>query len=75
LWRDVLLDSTGVTLSLTNQDYSAQVKYLAQHITLNEAQNYIQSVANTLDYLDHNVNTRLALEVLLMDFPRLNISL
>jgi hypothetical protein len=32
-------------------------------------------VAKTLDYLDHNVNTRLALEVLLMDFPRINISL
>jgi DNA polymerase-3 subunit delta' len=75
LWRDVLLDSTGITHSLTNQDHSAQVKCLAQHITLNEVQNYIQSVAKTLDYLDHNVNTRLALEVLLMDFPRINISL
>jgi DNA polymerase-3 subunit delta' len=75
LWRDVLLDSTGVTHSLTNQGHSAQVKTLAQQITLNQAQNYIQAVANTLDYLDHNVNTRLALEVLLMDFPRINISL
>jgi DNA polymerase-3 subunit delta' len=75
LWRDVLLDSTGVTHSLTNQGHSAQVKTLAQQITLNQAQTYIQAVANTLDYLDHNVNTRLALEVLLMDFPRINISL
>jgi DNA polymerase-3 subunit delta' len=75
LWRDVLLNSSGITQSLTNQDHSEQVKYLTEHISMSEAQNYIQAVANTLDYIDHNVNSRLALEVLLMDFPRVNLSL
>jgi DNA polymerase III subunit delta' len=75
LWRDVLLNSTGINHALTNQDQSEQVKFLAEHISLSEAQNNVQSVAHTLDYLDHNVNARLALEVMLMDFPRINISL
>jgi DNA polymerase-3 subunit delta' len=75
LWRDVLLNTIGITHAITNQDYSEQIKNLAEYVSLSDAQNYIQSVANTIDYIDHNVNNRLALEVLLMDFPKVNISL
>jgi DNA polymerase-3 subunit delta' len=75
LWRDVLLSSTGITDSITNLDQSSQVIALAEQIRLRDAQNYIRSIETTLDRMDHNVNTRLALEVLLMDFPRINISM
>jgi DNA polymerase-3 subunit delta' len=74
LWRDVLLSSTGIADSITNLDQSVQIKYLAERIQMGETRNYIRSIDNTLDQMDHNVNTRLALEVLLMDFPRINIS-
>jgi DNA polymerase-3 subunit delta' len=75
LWRDVLLSLTGLDDSISNLDHSPQVKKLAEQIRLDDAQYYIRSIESTLDRIDRNVNTRLALEVLLMDFPRIIISL
>lgn len=73
LWRDVLLRSTGITDSLTNPDYLSQVERLVQQVTLPDARLYARSIESTLNRIDHNVNARLALEVLLMDFPRVNV--
>lgn len=73
LWRDVLLRSTGITDSLTNPDYLSQLERLAQQVTLRDARLYARSIESTLNRIDHNVNARLALEVLLIDFPRVNV--
>ena len=73
LWRDVLIYASGITGSITNQDYSIRLRQLADNIGLSAAQFYVSSVENTLDRIDRNVNSRLALEVLLLDFPRINI--
>ena len=69
-WRDVLIYASGVTGSITNLDYAGQLKLLADEIGMSAAQFYVNSIENTLDRIDRNVNSRLALEVLLMDFPR-----
>ena len=73
-WRDTLIHASGITGSITNPDYSAQIKRLANEIGLNKAQFYVNAIENTMDRIDRNVNTRLALEVFLMDLPRINIS-
>jgi DNA polymerase-3 subunit delta' len=73
-WRDTLIYATGITGSITNPDYSAQIKKLANEIGLHNAQLAINAVENTMDRIDRNVNSRLALEVFLMDLPKINIS-
>ncbi len=72
-WRDALIFAAGITDPITNLDYVPQVKKLADEIGLHKAQFYVNSVENTLDRIDRNVNSRLAVEVLLMDFPKVNI--
>jgi DNA polymerase-3 subunit delta' len=73
-WRDVLIFSTGITGSITNLDHAVQIKDLANEIGLSKAQFYVSAIESTMDRIDRNVNSRLALEVLLMDFPRIHIS-
>ena len=72
-WRDALIFAAGVTDPITNLDYSARIQKLADKIGLHNAQFHVNSVESTLDRIDRNVNPRLALEVLLMDFPRINV--
>jgi len=72
VWRDVLILASGITSEVTNLDYTAQLSQLASAVGLQAAQYYLSSVEKAINRIDHNVNTRLTLEVLLLDFPRLN---
>jgi DNA polymerase-3 subunit delta' len=72
-WRDALIYAAGITDPITNLDYLPHIKKLADEIGLHKAQFYVNSIESTMDRIDRNVNSRLALEVLLMDFPRLHI--
>jgi len=71
-WRDVLIYTSGITDSITNLDYSGPLRQLAGEIGMKAAQFYVNLIENTIVRIDHNVNPRLALEVLLMDLPRIN---
>jgi DNA polymerase-3 subunit delta' len=73
-WRDVLVTASGLSDSMINLDYALQVKYLAQQIGMHSAESYVKSTEDTLERMDRNVNLRLALEVLLMDFPRISFA-
>jgi DNA polymerase-3 subunit delta' len=73
-WRDTLIFATGINSSITNLDYSTQIKRLANEIGLQNVQLAINALENTMDRIDRNVNSRLALEVFLMDLPKINIS-
>lgn len=70
-WRDVLMYSAGITATITNIDYAPRFQRLASDTGLNAAQFYVASVENTIARIDRNVHPRLALEVLLMDLPRI----
>jgi hypothetical protein len=59
--------------SITNVDYSDQIQKLVAVTDLNTAHFQVNAVERTIEHIDHNVNARLALEVLLMDFPKMNI--
>lgn len=72
LWRDVLLVSSQASIAITNLDWQPQVDFLAHALTINQAHTIVRRLEQTLDLLNKNVNTRLALEVLMLDLPRLS---
>lgn len=73
-WRDVLIVTSGLSGSITNLDYSAQIQNLAVATDIHKAKFQVNAVEHTIDYIDRNVNARQAVEVLLMDFPKVNIT-
>jgi len=72
-WRDILIYTEGMNGSITNLDYSTQIQQLAAVANLAKAHSQVNAVLRTMEQIDHNVNARLALEVLLMDYPKINL--
>jgi DNA polymerase-3 subunit delta' len=72
-WRDVLVSAAGITSAFTNQDHSARIERLANEIGLEKAKFFVDAIEKTMERIDRNINSRLALEVLLMDYPRINL--
>ncbi len=73
-WRDVLITAAGISSSLTNLDHLTRINQLAEEIGLQDAQFYVNTIENTMERIDCNVNARLAMEVLLMDYPHIKVS-
>jgi DNA polymerase III subunit delta' len=69
-WRDVLLVSAGTRVPLSNPDREADIRRLAQAVSPTLAGQVIAALRQTGTLLEKNVNTRLALEVVLLDWPR-----
>ena len=74
-WRDVLISTSGMNVQITNLDYMNQVQKLVSITNLQKAHFHVNAIERTIEYIDRNVNTRLALEVLVMDFPIVNLVL
>lgn len=70
-WRDVLMRTAKSSAVLANPDREDQVQSLAARLPLVAAKRSLAAVERTLDQLNTNVNARLAMEVLLLDLPRL----
>lgn len=70
-WRDVVLRSAGSSAALSNPDRGGQISALAEKLPLLSAQAALVAIERTLTQLNTNVNVRLAMEVLLLDLPRL----
>jgi DNA polymerase-3 subunit delta' len=70
LWRDVMLSASGAQAPITNLDREDEVQDLASRYGFPTAAGAVRLLQRTLDQLDHNVNTRLALDVLMLDLPR-----
>jgi DNA polymerase III subunit delta' len=70
-WRDILLIAGGSGAPITNYDRAAALGDLAEWAGLDAAQQALQATRRTIDLLGKNVNARLALEVLLLDYPGL----
>lgn len=69
VWRDVLLVASGSRAPVTNHDRAGQIAALAQAAGRAQAERALVATTRTLDYLGKNANTRLALDVLLLDYP------
>ncbi|MFZ6030727.1 MAG: ATP-binding protein [Chloroflexota bacterium] len=72
-WRDVMLCTAGTRLALLNIDQEAAIRAIAGALSLEIARQTLIKIESTLNLLEKNVNTRLALEVLMLDLPRLNV--
>ncbi len=70
-WRDVLLIRTRRSddARITNVDREDMLREQAARFTLAQIQNALKSVRATARYLTQNVNTRLAMEALLLNLP------
>jgi len=71
-WRDVVLIATESRVPVVNRDRRALLNRLAREIEVPAAQRALQATRRTLDDMQHtNVNMRLAVEVMLLDYPGL----
>ncbi len=72
-WRDLLICASGSSAPLTNLDYEADLRAAAGQIDLPTARARTADLENALTDLDANLNPRLLCEVLLLDWPRIQI--
>jgi len=70
-WRDVLLLAEGSEVPPINADYLDTLQQIASHIMPADARRTLRAVRRTVDALSKYANTRLALEVLMLDWPYL----
>lgn len=71
IWRDVLLKASGASTPLTNLDQSHEIERLATQLDLRTAYDMVHCIEQTRTLVESNVNARLAMEVLLLDLPRI----
>jgi DNA polymerase-3 subunit delta' len=69
-WRDILLHASGSAAPAANVDRLAEIETLAASLDLMLVHQFVQSLENTFDLLERNVNPRLACEVLMLKLPR-----
>jgi DNA polymerase III subunit delta' len=68
-WRDVMLQSAKASAPLENLDWAEKITRNSDWVGLSAARQFVDSIQNTQVCLDNNANTRLALEVLMLDLP------
>jgi DNA polymerase-3 subunit delta' len=68
-WRDLMLVRLDCADMITNIDRKDEIIKIAGHYCLAAIRNFISSIESAADQLKRNVNTRLALEVLMLDIP------
>lgn len=68
-WRDVLLAVSSARVPFTNIDREDEIRSLADRLELQQVQQLLRQIEDTQQALEANANTRLALEVLLLDMP------
>jgi len=70
-WRDVLLLASGAQSPLTNVDRQDELLSQAQRLGMERSTAAIGALRSAADRLNRNAAPRLALEVLMLDLPRL----
>lgn len=68
-WRDILLMGSGSQVPIANIDRLDTLQAIVQRISLEQAQAALKATQRSMSYLARNVNTRLILEVLTLDYP------
>lgn len=71
-WRDVMLRSANPALPVVNLDFEEDINTLAPRIGLTEARKRVTALEKSITRLDGNLNARLLIEVLLLDWPHLS---
>lgn len=71
-WRDVLLVQHHATTPLVNRDHEHAIRQIATATSTEQTMTVLKGLSRTFEYVDRNVNPRLAVEVLMLDMPRLS---
>lgn len=69
-WRDVLVAASGAAAPLVNADRAEDIRALAARLGLDAARRLTEQAEKAVERLDMNVNARLLVEVLLLDWPK-----
>ncbi len=69
-WRDVLLESSGADAPITNIDRMGELHEQASRFGTATSSHIIRALREAIQRLERNANTRLTLEVLMLDLPR-----
>lgn len=69
-WRDVLLTQQGLAGPVNNTDKKEEIAIHAQGLDPQTVRAYLDTLQRIEGYLHHTVNTRAALDVLLLRLPR-----
>jgi len=68
-WRDLVLTAHNCPDLVVNVDMREQIQTQAAKIGAGRAEKMIRSILQTREAIEQNVNTRVALEVLMLDIP------
>jgi DNA polymerase-3 subunit delta' len=71
-WRDVMLAGYGLNKATSNPDRRSEIMMLSNRIPENQVVKTVHAFQDTIDAIDSNANIRLALETLMLDFPRVD---
>jgi DNA polymerase III subunit delta' len=69
-WRDVMLRVAQAETPLVNIDRNMEIEFLAGRLDLSTTRRVVNDLESALEKMDRNVNSRLLVEVLLLDLPR-----
>ena len=70
-WRDVLLAAESSPVKPSNVDRTVAIEQLVYNVTSDEALAALRATETMRDQLKYNINLRLALEVMFLDYPGL----
>jgi DNA polymerase-3 subunit delta' len=72
-WRDVLLLIHSTVTSISNRDRRHALEQIARTVSVEDVQRTLAAIDRTARYINQNVNARLALEVLMLDLPKMRL--
>ncbi len=70
-WRDVMLVASNAETAPINSDQQPGIHHAAEKIGLDSAAQAVETIQRTIALFPRNINARLALEVLMLDLPRI----
>ena len=68
-WRDLLLIEGGSSTEISNVDREATLRSQARGYSLTQVRDFIEALRTAVWQLEHNANTRLTLEILMLNLP------
>jgi len=71
-WRDVLLQTLNSPVNVCNVDRQVKIEQLAYDVRPDQAMSALRATQTLLDQLNYNINLRIALEVMFLDYPGLS---
>jgi len=71
-WRDVLMLTAGADTPLTNIDHLNTLRQYARRCGWREAKGVLDALRASTERLKTNANSRLALEILMLDLPQMH---